>query len=79
MLCYKNPTHFSGGSMSTVSTSTSLFHDYIKPNATSIEFLRGRVKFGKINSEGEFYYPLGKNGKVQSGTKDSIAKLCLIK
>ena len=49
----------------------SLFHNYIKPNATSIEFLRGRVKFGKINSEGEFYYPLGKNGKIQSGTKDS--------
>ena len=55
-----------------VSTSTNLFHDYIKPNATSIEFLRGRVKFGKINSEGEFYYPLGKNGKIQSGTKDSM-------
>ena len=55
-----------------VSTSTSLFHDYIKPNATSIEFLKGRVKFGKINSEGEFYYPLSKNGKVQSGTKDSM-------
>ena len=55
-----------------VSTSTSLFHDYIKPNATSIEFLKGRIKFGKINSEGEFYYPLGKNGKIQSGTKDSM-------
>jgi hypothetical protein len=55
-----------------VSTSTKLFHDYIKPNADSIEFLRGRVKFGKIDSNGNFYYPLNKNGKIQSGTKDSM-------
>ena len=55
-----------------VSTSTKLFHDYIKPNATSIEFVRGRIKFGKIDSNGEFYYPLNKNGKTQSGTKDSM-------
>ena len=55
-----------------VSTSTKLFHDYIKPNASEIRFLKGRVKFGKINNDGEFYYPLNKHGKVQSGTKDSM-------
>jgi hypothetical protein len=36
-----------------VSTSTRLFHDYIKPNATEIRFLRGRVKFKGINTKGE--------------------------
>lgn len=55
-----------------VSTSTKLFHDYIKPNANEIRFLKGRVKFAKINDNGEFYYPLNKYGKVQSGTKDSM-------
>lgn len=35
-----------------VSTSTALFHDVIKPNAKSIEFLRKRVKFIGINSKG---------------------------
>ncbi len=37
-----------------VSTSTILFHDYIKPNAHEIRFLRGRVKFEGINTKGEF-------------------------
>ncbi len=55
-----------------VSTSTKLFHDYIKPNASSIEFLRGRVKFGKLDANGDFYYPLNKHGKVSGGTKDSM-------
>ena len=55
-----------------VSTSTKLFHNFIKPNASSIEFVKGRIKFGKINQNGEFYYPLNKEGKVQSGTKDSM-------
>ena len=36
-----------------VSTSTALFHDYILPNATSIRFLRGRVKFEGVNTFGE--------------------------
>jgi hypothetical protein len=36
-----------------VSTSTKLFHDYIKPNATETRFLRGRVKFEGINTKGE--------------------------
>lgn len=55
-----------------VSTSTKLFHDYILPNATSIEFLKGRVKFGKINKDGDFYHPSNKEGKISSGTKDSM-------
>lgn len=29
-----------------VSTSTKLFHQHIKPNATKIEFVEGRIKFG---------------------------------
>lgn len=36
-----------------VSTSTSLFHDYINPNAKEIRFLRGRVKFEGVNTFGE--------------------------
>ncbi len=36
-----------------VSTSTSLFHDWIKPNAKEIRFLKGRVKFEKM-VDGEF-------------------------
>lgn len=32
-----------------VSTSTKLFHDVILPNASSIKFIRGRLKFGKNN------------------------------
>ena len=55
-----------------VSTSTKLFHDYIKPNATEIEFVRGRIKFGKVDNDGNFYYPVNSKGKVQSGTKDSM-------
>jgi hypothetical protein len=55
-----------------VSTSTNLFHDYILPNATSIEFVRGRIKFGKRDADGNFYLPLNANGKTQSGTKDSM-------
>jgi site-specific DNA-methyltransferase (adenine-specific) len=55
-----------------VSTSTKLFHDYIKPNASEIRFIKGRIKFGKINNNGEFYLPLNKFGKTQSGTKDSM-------
>jgi site-specific DNA-methyltransferase (adenine-specific) len=55
-----------------VSTSTKLFHDYIKPNATEIEFVRGRIKFGKVDNDSNFYYPVNSKGKVQSGTKDSM-------
>jgi phage N-6-adenine-methyltransferase len=36
-----------------VSTSTVLFHDWIKPNAKEIRFLRGRVKFVGVNTYGE--------------------------
>lgn len=35
-----------------VSTSTVLFHDYIKPNAKEIRFLKGRVKFSGYNTKG---------------------------
>lgn len=55
-----------------VSTSTKLFHKWIKPNATSIEFVEGRIKFGKRDQNGNFYLPLNKDGKTQSGTKDSM-------
>lgn len=37
-----------------VSTSTALFHDVIKPNAKSIEFVRGRIKFEQKNKDGVF-------------------------
>jgi hypothetical protein len=36
------------------STDTKLFHDVILPNATSIEFVRGRLKFEGYNNKGEF-------------------------
>ncbi len=55
-----------------VSTSTKLFHKYIKPNATEIEFIEGRIKFGKRDNNGNFYLPLNKKGKTQAGTKDSM-------
>jgi hypothetical protein len=55
-----------------VSTSTKLFHDWIKPNATEINFIKGRIKFGKYDTKGNFYLPLNKKGKTQSGTKDSM-------
>lgn len=35
-----------------VSTSTKLFHDYIKPNAKEIRFIRGRIAFEGINTFG---------------------------
>lgn len=55
-----------------VSTSTKLFHEHIKPNAKEIRFLKGRIKFGKLDEFGNFYVPLNKDGKFQSGTKDSM-------
>lgn len=55
-----------------VSTSTRLFHDYIKPNAKEIIFVKWRIKFWKRNEKWEFYYPLNEKWKVQSGTKDSM-------
>jgi site-specific DNA-methyltransferase (adenine-specific) len=55
-----------------VSTSTKLFHDHIKPNAKEIRFVKGRIKFGKIDKDGNFYLPLNSKGKTQSGTKDSM-------
>jgi site-specific DNA-methyltransferase (adenine-specific) len=55
-----------------VSTSTVLFHKWIKPHAKEIRFLKGRIKFGKLDEHGNFYIPLNKKGKQQSGTKDSM-------
>lgn len=37
-----------------VSTSTVLFHDYIKPNAKQIRFVRGRIAFCGVNTKGEY-------------------------
>ena len=37
-----------------VSTSTTLFHDVIKPNAKEIRFVRGRIAFKGINTKGEY-------------------------
>jgi len=36
-----------------VSTSTKLFHDHVQPNAKEIRFIRGRVKFIGVNTNGE--------------------------
>lgn len=55
-----------------VSTSTALFHKIIKPNATEIIFVEGRIKFGKRDKEGNFFLPLNAEGKTQTGTKDSM-------
>jgi len=55
-----------------VATSSELFHDFIKPNAKEIRFIRGRIKFGKRDKNGKFYLPLNDKGRIQSGTKDSM-------
>lgn len=55
-----------------VSTSTKLFHEHIAPNQTSITFVKGRIKFGKLDEFGRFYLPTNSKGKTQSGTKDSM-------
>ena len=52
----------------------------IKPNAAKIEFVKGRIKFGKLDENGVFYIPktkyMTKGGivkwKSNSGTKDSM-------
>jgi hypothetical protein len=40
-----------------VSTSTKLFHDHIQPNAKEIRFVKGRIKFLKMDADGKFYTP----------------------
>jgi len=47
-----------------VSTSTVLFHDYIKPNAKEIRFVKGRIKFSGINTKGKLV--TNKNGMHDS-------------
>lgn len=49
-----------------VSTSTTLFNDVIKPNAAEIRFLKGRIKFQKMDENGNRFTP--KNG----GMHDSM-------
>ena len=65
-----------------VSTSTKLFHRYFwdkeknKPkDGIEIRFQEGRIKFGKLDKDGNFYLPLNAKGKTQSGTKDSMIVL----
>ncbi len=48
-----------------VSTSTVLFHDYIKPHAKEIRFLKGRVRFVGINT-------FGKKVENKAGMHDSM-------
>ena len=36
-----------------VSTSTKLFHDHIKPNASEIRFVKGRISFEKFDETGK--------------------------
>jgi len=36
-----------------VSTSTKIFHEVLKPNATEIRFIKGRIKFVGTNTKGE--------------------------
>lgn len=49
-----------------VSTSTELFHDYIKPNAKEIRFVRGRISFEGTNTFGK------KVGRGSSPMHDSM-------
>ena len=49
-----------------VSTSTKLFHDYVKPTAREIRFIRGRIAFEGINTFGE------KVGKGSAPMHDSM-------
>jgi hypothetical protein len=51
-----------------VSTSTGLFHDWIKQNARKIDFLRGRLRFIGINDKGQFV----NYDQIQQVTKETI-------
>ena len=42
------------------------------PAIEKVEFVKGRIKFGKLDAKGKFYLPLNAKGKTQSGTKDSM-------
>lgn len=37
-----------------VSTSTVLFHEFIKPNAKEIRFLKGRIRFEGLDDQGKY-------------------------
>jgi site-specific DNA-methyltransferase (adenine-specific) len=49
-----------------VSTSTVLFHEWVKPHATEIRFVRGRIPFEGVNTFGE------KVGKGSAPMHDSM-------
>lgn len=49
-----------------VSTSTAIFHDYVKPNAKEIRFVRGRIAFEGVNTFGK------KVGKGSAPMHDSM-------
>lgn len=51
-----------------VSTSTKLFHDYIKYNANEIRFVKGRLRFIGINQKGQFV----NYDQIQTVTKETI-------
>ena len=52
-----------------VSTSTKLFHDYIKPNATEIRFVKGRISFLKLDEHGN---------KVKMGNGNPLDSMIVI-
>jgi DNA N-6-adenine-methyltransferase (Dam) len=58
-----------------VSTSTTLFHDLIKPYAHSIEFLKGRVPFEGINSKGQWVNPW--EAHISAGTREIFGMLSI--
>ena len=49
-----------------VSTSTKLFHEKILPNAKDIRFVKGRLRFGTFDENGNLFTP------KQSGMHDSM-------
>jgi len=52
-----------------VSTSTKLFHDVIKPNAT-VELLRGRIPFEGIDTSGNWINPMQGLHRPKGVTED---------
>jgi len=62
-----------------VSTSTVLYHDYIKPQAYKIEMIRGRIPFIGINDKGQrvnwhLIQDVDKNETFEYWTYDSFDK-----
>lgn len=63
-----------------VSTSTKIFHQFIKPNASEIRFIEGRIPFVGINTKGQavnfhqngWKIPEGRESVKNSGQHDSM-------